>query len=160
MLINQEGGCSCGAVRYRLKAEPISVNCCHCHDCQRQSGSAFAINVLIEPHHVELLSGTAEPFEIETPSGAGQANMRCPQCLVSVWSIYHGAGDGVWFMRGGALDEPSALKPGVHIYAASKLPWVTIPSDSTVFSEFYSGKDIKSAFGEDEAARFKAAMGR
>lgn len=160
MLKGKEGGCACGAVRYRLEAEPISVNCCHCHDCQRQAGSAFAINVLIEPDRVELLGEQPEACELPTPSGAGQANMRCPRCHVSVWSVYHGAGDGVWFMRGGTLDDTGALQPNVHIYTDYKLPWVQIPDDVAQFGQFYSGKEIKGAFGEDGAARFKAAMGR
>ncbi|MBV1917229.1 MAG: GFA family protein [Sphingomonadaceae bacterium] len=159
-MTGQEGGCGCGKVRYRLNAEPISINCCHCHDCQRQSGSAFAINLLTEPGNVELLGLQPEAFELQTPSGAGVANMRCPQCRVSVWSVYHGAGDGVWFMRGGTLDNTSALEPTVHIFTDYKLPWVQIPSDAVDFGQFYSGKDIKGAFGVENAARFKAAMGR
>lgn len=160
MLAGQEGGCACGQVRYRLKAEPISVNCCHCHDCQRLAGSAFALNLLIEPDNVEVLRGAPQAVELETPSGAGQANMRCPECRVSLWSVYHGAGDGVWFMRGGTLDDTSAIVPNVHIFTDYKLPWVQIPDGVASFGQFYSGKEIKGAFGEEGAARFRTALGR
>ena len=61
-----EGGCSCGAVRYRLKSRPMFTHCCHCLDCQNQTGSAFAINALIESSRIEMLAG--EPHKIEMPS--------------------------------------------------------------------------------------------
>lgn len=156
----KEGGCACGKVRFRLKAEPIVVKCCHCRACQRQTGTAFALNILIEPDNVELSGDTTEAVMLDTASGHGQDNHRCPNCKVSVFSTYKMAGDRVWFMRGGALDDTSELEPNLHIYTESKLPWVSIPDDAEQFEQFYSGKDIKRAFGEDGAARFKAAMGR
>lgn len=159
MLNGKEGGCDCGKVRYRLKAEPIVIKCCHCRACQRQTGSAFALNVLIEPEHVEMLGESPKAWDLETQSGHGQANMRCPHCQVSVYSVFKMAGNGVWFMRGGTLDDPSGVEPDLHIYTETKLPWVRIPEGAEQFSGFYSGKDIKRAFGEDGAARFKAALG-
>lgn len=156
----QEGGCTCGKVRFRLKAEPIAVNCCHCRDCQRLSGSAFAINVLIETELVELLGVEPVAAQLETPSGKGQANMRCPDCRVSVWSIYHAAGDGARFVRGGALDDTTVLEPTVHIHTSSKQGWVSIPDGAEQFPHFYGGKDIKRAFGEANAARWFEALGK
>jgi hypothetical protein len=81
-----EGGCSCGEVRYRLTADPLITHCCHCLNCQRQSGSAFAINILIEADRVEILTG--EPQRVDAPrdDGSTQAIFRCPACQVAVWS--------------------------------------------------------------------------
>ncbi|MCX7864799.1 MAG: GFA family protein [Novosphingobium sp.] len=160
LLKDSEGGCVCGRVRFRLKAEPININCCHCRDCQRQTGSAFAINLLIEAENLELLGEAPEAVEYPSGSGMGQRNFRCPHCLVSVWSIYNAAGDGARFVRGGALDKPQAIVPGAHIFTASKLPWVMIPEGVPRFEGFYSGRDIVPIFGEEGAARWKRALGR
>ena len=157
-LSGHEGGCDCGKVRFRFKAEPIVIKCCHCHACQRQTGSAFALNVLIEPEHVEMLGEAPEPYELTTESGNGQRYMRCPSCKVSVLSVFNMAGEGVWFMRGGALDDTTGIEPDLHIFTDYKLPWVQIPEGAEVFPQFYSGKDIKRAFGEEGAARFKTAL--
>jgi len=159
MIAGSEGGCDCGKVRYRVKAEPIVIKCCHCHTCQRQTGSAFILNMLIEPDNVELLGDAPERCDHETESGKGQKNMRCPSCKTSVWGIYNMAGDGIWFVRGGTLDDPKKVEPNLHIYTRSKLPWVQIPEGAEQFEQFYGGKDIKRAFGEEGAARFRIALG-
>lgn len=155
-----EGGCDCGKVRYRIKADPIMVNCCHCHKCQRQTGSGFAINVLIEASEVELLGEAPVPSQVESGSGMGQAIMRCPHCGVSVWGVYGAAGEGALFVRAGTLDDPSAVTPRAHIYTESKLPWVQIPEGVPQFERFYSGKDMVGTFGEENALRWRRAMGR
>lgn len=160
MYTGKEGGCDCGKVRYRLKSEPIVVNCCHCHACQRQTGAAFALNMLIETEHLELLGGEAERCDLETAGGAGQANYRCPQCRVSVWSAYNAAGDGLRFVRGGTLDDTSGLEPDLHIFTASKQPWIAIPEGAAQFEGFYSGKELKAAIGDERAGRFFAAVSR
>ena len=64
-----EGGCACGRVRYRLNAPPMFVHCCHCRDCQRQTGSAFVINALIETDRITILSGEVHPVAVPTDSG-------------------------------------------------------------------------------------------
>jgi hypothetical protein len=159
-LAGSEGGCDCGKVRYRLEAEPITINCCHCHACQRQTGSAFAVNILIEAENVSLIGSEPQAVEYQTASGMGQANFRCPDCKVSVWSIYHAAGDAAYFLRAGSLDDPGTITPNAHIHTDSKLPWVVIPEGDEQFPEFYSGKDIVRVFGEDGAARWRKVMGR
>jgi hypothetical protein len=155
-----EGGCDCGKVRYRIKADPIMVNCCHCHLCQRQTGSGFAINILVEADQVELLDEAPVANHVESPSGMGQKILRCQHCGVSVWGIYGAAGDGALFVRAGTLDNPAAVTPRAHIYTESKLPWVTIPEGVPQFERFYSGKDMVSTFGEEGAARWRKAIGR
>lgn len=160
MIAGCEGGCACGQVRYRLKAEPIMVNCCHCRDCQRQTGGAFVINAVIEPHNVELLGQAPAPWRVESGSGKGQSILRCPACKVAVWSIYHAAGDGAWFLRAATLDEPDRVRPQVHIFTADKLPWLALADDIPQRPAFYSGRDLIGLFGEDSAARWRTVIGR
>jgi len=73
-----KGGCACGAVRYQLASAPMFVHCCHCRDCQRQTGSAFVLNALIEAERVTLLSGNLEPIAVPTDSGRPHEIYRCP----------------------------------------------------------------------------------
>ena len=122
----REGGCACGEVRYRLTSEPLFVHCCHCRSCQRQTGSAFVINLLIEADRVELLAG--DPVAVDAPrdDGSTQRIFRCPSCSVAVFSNY--GLPSLHFVRGGTLDEPAGIEPDVHIYTRSKLPWVELPA--------------------------------
>jgi hypothetical protein len=109
-----EGGCTCGHVRYLLEAPPLIVHCCHCRWCQRETGSAFVINALIETDRLRLLSG--EPRVVDTPSesGKGQKILRCPICHIAVWSHYAGAGyraaAGHWFEED--LGPPNFIEVG------------------------------------------------
>lgn len=132
-----DGGCTCGQVRYRMVGEPLIVHCCHCRWCQRETGSAFAINACIEADRVVLVCG--EPEIVDTPSlsGYGQRIARCPRCRVALWSNYAGSGPATRFVRVGTLDDPDRFPPQVHIFVASKQPWVSIPADAPRFPEFY-----------------------
>ena len=150
-----EGGCSCGAVRYRLNGAPMFVHCCHCLDCQRQTGSAFVINALIETDRIEILSGAPVPIAMPTDSGHPHDVHRCPACLIAVWSDY-GRRPALRFLRVGTLDEPSALKPDVHIFTRSKLPWVGLPENVPAFDVYY---DMKALWPAEALARRKAALG-
>jgi hypothetical protein len=136
----REGGCSCGAVRYRLASEPMFVHCCHCLNCQRQTGSAFVINLLIEADRVELLAAEPEAVDVPRDDGSAQRIYRCPDCRVAVFSEY--GGPAVKFVRGGTLDQPASVAPDVHIYTRSKLPWVTLPESVPAFEVYYDSKTL------------------
>ena len=131
-----DGGCACGAVRYRLTSAPMFVHCCHCRDCQRQTGSAFVLNALIESDRVELLSGEPVAITVPAPSGRPHDIYRCPTCRTAVWSDY-GRRRVLLFVRVGTLDTPEALAPDVHIYTRSKVPWVKLPADVPAFEAYY-----------------------
>jgi len=148
-----EGGCSCGAVRYRLTSAPMFVHCCHCKDCQRQTGSAFVLNALIETDRIEHVSGALTPVRMPTDSGGVHDIYRCPSCQTAVSSDYGGR-PYVRFVRVGTLDEPSALPPDVHIFARSKLPWVGLPPDAQVFDVYY---DMARLWPPEMLARREAA---
>jgi hypothetical protein len=157
--VAREGGCSCGAVRYRLTSEPLFTHCCHCLNCQRQTGSAFVINLLIEADRVERLSGDPQPVDVPRDHGDTQRIFRCPACHVAVYSQY--TRPTVLFVRGGTLDNPSSIEPDVHIFTKSKLPWVTLPEASQAFDEFYDIPSVWPAASLERAAalRAKAAPG-
>jgi hypothetical protein len=135
MSLGREGGCACGVLRYRLASEPLFVHCCHCLSCQRQTGSAFVVNLLIEADRVELLAGTAAPVDVPRDDGSVQRIFRCPRCQVAVFSEY--GRPEVRFVRAGTLDDPTAVTPDVHIYTRSKVGWVTPPEDTPAFEVYY-----------------------
>ena len=151
-----EGGCTCGAVRYRLNDAPMFVHCCHCTSCQTETGSAFVLNALIESDRVETIAGVPEPVMTPSESGRGQQIWRCPDCKVALWSNYGGAADILRFVRIGTLDRPGALPPDVHIYTRSKLPWVRLPDGVPAVEAYY---DSKALWPATSLARRQALFG-
>jgi hypothetical protein len=137
---SREGGCSCGAVRYRLASDPMFVHCCHCLNCQRQTGSAFAVNLLIEADRVELLAGDPEPVDVPRDDGGTQRIYRCPACHVAIYSEY--GRPEVRFLRGGTLDDPKGITPDVHIFTKSKVGWVTLPESAPAFDVYYDSRTL------------------
>src|SRR5689334_1863442 len=132
-----EGGCTCRAVRYRMTDTPLFVHCCHCRWCQRETGASFALNAMIEADRVVLSSGPIERIMTPSNSGKGQEIARCPTCRIALWSHYAGAGDKVCFVRVGTLDDPDRFPPDIHIFTASKQPWVVIPAAAAAVPEYY-----------------------
>ena len=140
-----EGGCTYRAVRYRLRPPPLIVHCCHCRWCQRESGAAFALNLLIESERLQLLNGRVDLVETPSASGKGQRSARCPECRVALWSHYAGFNELVSFVRVGTLDEPDRFPPDVHIYTESKQPWVVLPHEARSFARYYKSGEVWSA---------------
>jgi hypothetical protein len=155
MTDNIDGGCACGALRYRLASAPMFVHCCHCLDCQRQTGTAFVLNALIEADRVAVLSGDARPIAMPTDSGRPHQIFRCAECQTAIWSEYGGRPQ-IRFMRVGTLDQPSAMAPDVHIYVRSKVPWVALPESVPAFEAYY---DSRALWPAESLARRKAALG-
>ena len=145
-----EGGCDCKAVRYRMETAPLFVHCCHCRWCQRETGSAFALNAMIESDRVTLLAGEPEMVDTPAESGRGQQIARCPVCRVALWSHYSGSGPFTRFVRVGTLDNPDRLPPDVHIFTASKQSWVVLPAGTPVFEAYY---DMTTLWPAESLAR-------
>lgn len=154
------GGCGCGEVRFSVMDEPVVVHCCHCTWCQRETGSAFALNAVFETENVVLTGGTPEVVMTASASGKGQEIVRCATCKVALWSHYGGAGRNAAFVRVGTLDDPALCPPGVHIFTASKQPWVVLPPGAEAFEAFYRGADVPRVYGERGAARWAQVRGR
>ena len=136
-----DGGCTCRAVRYRLTSRPLFVQGCHCRWCQRETGSAFAINAMIESDRVQLLEGEPETVLTPSASGRGQKIVRCRHCRVALWSHYAGAGDAVKFVRVGTLDDPDRFPPDIHIFTSTKQPWVVLPPGVPAVPEYYRASE-------------------
>jgi len=150
-----EGACACGQVRYRMCSAPMFVHCCHCKDCQRQTGTAFVLNALIETDRIELQSGDPKPYVMPTDSGRPHTVFRCPDCGTAVWSEYGGL-KTLRFVRVGTLDDPRLLPPDVHIYIRSKLPWIALPDGVPAFEAYYDSRKLWPAASLE---RRKAALG-
>jgi hypothetical protein len=149
-----DGHCTCGAVRYRMTSRPLFVHCCHCRWCQRESGAAFALNAMIEADRVLLMAGEPELVMTPSASGKGQKIARCPSCRVALWSNYAGAGDKVRFVRVGTLDEPDRMPPDIHIFTASKQPWVILDPETPAVAEYYQ----RSKFWPAESLKRREAL--
>ncbi|MAC81754.1 MAG: aldehyde-activating protein [Rhodobacteraceae bacterium] len=131
------GRCTCGACAYELRDTPLFVHACHCRWCQRETGSAFVLNGLIESHRVRITAGA--PVVVTTPSESGQGQLitRCPTCMVALWSVYSGAGARFLFVRMGTLDNPDRFPPDIHIYTESKQSWLPLPANVPVMDRYY-----------------------
>jgi hypothetical protein len=132
------------------------VHCCHCRWCQRETGSAFALNALIEASRVVFLSGTPDVIDTPSNSGKGQKIARCPTCRIALWSNYGGAGDLIRFVRVGTLDDPDRFPPDIHIFTMSKQPWVVLPQGAPAVPEYYRSADY---WPEESLARRRAVLG-
>ncbi|HWC62347.1 MAG TPA: GFA family protein [Rhizomicrobium sp.] len=154
--MHAEGGCACGAVRYQLLSRPMFVNCCHCSWCQRETGSAFVINAIIEADRMDV-RGAVEIIDTPSESGKGQKIARCGQCHVALWSHYSGAGSCISFIRVGTLDDPSLCPPDAFIFTRSKQPWVVLPDNIPAFPIFY---DMKTQWPAESLARRDAARAK
>ncbi|MCK4861730.1 MAG: GFA family protein [Rhodobacteraceae bacterium] len=156
-----EGGCICGQVRYQTTSEPLIVHGCHCRGCQRNSGTAFAINALFEADRVKILYGEVEEIKVPTPSGVGQIIARCTECKTALWSNYSMGGlvKRIRFIRVGTLDNPDRFSPDVHIYTGTKHPMVQLPKGARAVDEFYEWTDIWSPESLDRLHVVEEAAG-
>jgi hypothetical protein len=148
------GGCACGGVRYRLASEPLFVHCCHCLNCQRQTGGAFAINLLIEAERVEVLTGEPEPVDAPRDDGSAQRIYRCPSCRVAVFSEY--GWPEIRFVRGGTLDDPASVEPDIHIFTKSKLLWIVLPEGVPAVEIYYDSAALWPAASLERLEAIKA----
>ncbi len=152
-----DGGCGCRYVRYRMQTRPLFVHCCHCRWCQRETGASFALNALIEGDRVSVLGGEPEVVDTPSASGRGQKIARCPKCRIAVWSNYSGVGPVAKFVRVGTLDDPDHVPPDIHIFTASKQPWVVIPPGTPAMLEYY---DLEKYWPRDSLTRREAMLPR
>lgn len=154
--MNLEGGCSCGSVRYKLTATPLIVHACHCRDCQRVTGSGFVINIWIEKEFVETNGAVLKSFTLKGGTGKKHEVFFCEKCGTYLWSHYDLAPGNAWFVRAGTLDMPDAVKPDVHIFTRSKLPWLELPPGARAFEGGYA---IEKVWSDESKARLRRQSG-
>ena len=152
-----QGGCTCRRVRYRIETAPLVVNCCHCRWCQRETGASFALNAMIEADRVTDIGQPPDLVNTPSLSGAGQIIARCPTCRVAVWGNYSSGGPLIRFVRVGTLDNPDLLPPDIHIFTASKQPWIELPTMVPIVEEYYDREQVWNA---DSLARRRALQPR
>jgi hypothetical protein len=151
--MEREGGCACGAVRYRLIEAPLIVNACHCRDCQRLSGSAFVVNLWIERRFVETDHARLRAVQLVAGSGKPHEVFSCPECGTAIYSKYHAAPGDTVMVRGGTLDEPETAAPDVHIFTRNKLPWFEPPAGVPSFPAMYRLAEVWPAASRERLRR-------
>lgn len=128
----REGGCNCGAVRFQLSAPPLTAYICHCHLCQKRTGSPFAMNVVFPASALQITAGEAFELPRALPSGQRSVSFLCGNCYSRLWTLR----DGSPFVnvRGGALDDAGDLRPVAQLWTSSAQPWA-IQSDMLSYAE-------------------------
>ena len=126
------GGCQCGAVRYQARGEPQQVLACHCNDCQKQTGSAFSLIIVVDEPDFEITQGDVKTFVMHADTGREKFGAFCTGCGGRVYNKLEWR-PGKLSFRGGTLDDTTWLRPQVHLWASRKQPWVIIPDDATAF---------------------------
>ena len=155
-----KGGCSCGAIRYKLTNSPLIVHACHCRDCQRVTGSGFVINIWIEKKFVERTGAVPKSFMLKGGTGKDHEVFFCDNCGTYVWSRYQVAPGGeALFVRAATLDQPDAITPDVHIFTRSKLPWLELPKTARAFEAFYNLVEVWPPESRERLRRNVAAQG-
>lgn len=125
-----EGGCQCGAVRYRITARPLGVYKCHCRDCQRSSGAGYSMSMPTLREHFEHLSGEVAAFDKAANSGRVVRMLGCAICGTKLWNEPLSS-SAIVVVKPGTLDDPRWAVPVGNIWTNSALPWVRI-GDSQV----------------------------
>ena len=146
------GACGCGLATYQMSSKPMFVHCCHCKECQRQTGSAYVLNAIIEAERVNY-NGDVTEHTLQTPSGKGQIITRCAACGTAIFSSYLVRLGKLRYIRVGTLYDPAEFPPDVQIFTSSKQPWVPLNPDIPSFEGFYKFEDV---WPEDSFARLGA----
>ncbi|WBY04052.1 GFA family protein [Ramlibacter tataouinensis] len=136
-----------------MATAPLFVHACHCRWCQRESGSAFVLNAMIESDRVTDLGQAPEVIQTPSASGRGQLIARCPHCKMALWSHYAGGGTRAKFVRVGTLDQPDRLPPDIHIFTRSRQPWVVLPPGTPAVPAYY---DRNAYWPPESLARWQA----
>ncbi|AQV99285.1 hypothetical protein BJN34_36020 (plasmid) [Cupriavidus necator] len=127
-----QGGCLCGAVRYESADTAITSVVCHCSQCQKQSGSAFSINLVVPAAGFRVIASALATYHDVGDSGLAVLRHFCTRCGSPVYSELD-ANPGVVAVKAGTLDDPSRVHPQLHMWRDSAQPWVEIADDAVCF---------------------------
>jgi hypothetical protein len=127
------GGCNCGAVRYLVTRSLLTVYICHCHLCQKRTGSAFSMSVAIPADGLQIVAGELLRSERLLPSGARNISWLCPACYSRIYTQREGA--QTINLRAGTLDDTSQIRPVAQFWTSSAQPWALIKDDVLSYTE-------------------------
>lgn len=129
-----EGGCLCGATRYQITAEPLTLYACHCTDCQNASGASFILALRVPSGAVKVVLGEAKPYVRGRVNGPQRKVYRCERCLTGLWSERVERTDFAT-VYAGTLDDTSPMRPVAHIWTNDMQPWIILPKDALIYDE-------------------------
>ena len=129
-----EGGCLCSAVRYRITEAPLNCYVCHCTDCQRRTGSAFAISLFVQRSAIVLTQRTTTPYSAHLADGRSKHGQSCAQCATRLWGEPAKA-PHLAVVQTGTLDNAGQFRPIAHIWTRSAQRWILIPPDAPVYEQ-------------------------
>ena len=132
MKIPFTGGCMCGAIRYECLVEPIFMGNCHCHDCQRATGTAFAAAILV-PRDPVSIAGEVKYYDIKGGSGQIISRGFCPNCGSRLFG--KPARPEFLGIMAGSLDAPGDFNPTFDFHTASAQPWDCMNPDLLKFPQ-------------------------
>ena len=128
------GRCACGAVRYRVNAEPVTLYACHCTDCQRRTGSAFGLSMIVPRESVVLESGTLVDLKATMPDGRVSHNKACSACSIRLWGEPAKLPQFI-IIRPGTLEDTSWIRPVAHIWTRSAQPGTVFEPGAVKFEQ-------------------------
>ena len=128
------GGCLCGAIRYRVVDEPLTVYACHCTDCQRHSGASFTLTILVLRKAIELECGAPSDFSAVLTDGRTRNGKFCAKCATRLWGEPQRIAQ-LASLRAGTLDDTSWIKPVGHIWTRSAQTWLSLPQSTPQYAE-------------------------
>jgi hypothetical protein len=128
MTTTLDGGCQCGALRYRFEGEPISLAVCHCTECKRQSGSSFGMSLTVPKEGFRMLAGAPKTYTRKADSGREVVCAFCPECGTRIYHqpLYR---EGALNIKPGTLDDTSWLRPTIQVWTCRKHDWLELPAD-------------------------------
>lgn len=126
-----EGGCLCGAVRYKSEVSPVIAGHCQCEDCQKNSGTGHGSHMGV-PKNAVSITGDVTSFDKPADSGNVVTRRFCPACGSSVYSLNSGMTDMV-FLRASSLDDVNVFKPQFVVYTDSGAAWDVVDSNLPTF---------------------------
>ena len=130
-----EGGCLCGSVRYRAKDKPARVSVCHCMDCQRRTGSAFAVVAHFKDENLEITGGPLSTYEYRSDESHRWIRFEfCPRCGTTV-TLTSERSPGGRTVSGGTFDDPGWLRIERHVWTRSGVPWMVYPPGVEIFDK-------------------------
>jgi hypothetical protein len=137
----QAGGCGCGAVRYQLSGPPLFTHVCHCSECQRRTGSAFGLTMMIQRTQLEIIQGELKGISVNTDSGTLKTSYFCPACGVHIWNE-RDRDSSIYAFRPGTLDNASGIVVGAHVWTCSKQAWVKLDPAIPAFKKMYDRGEV------------------